>query len=456
MIKEDWQPQETSVQNPGITVDNIRKWCHTCNKEITIMHAANHPCLKSSSESEKYHPVKCYKCPELFPNMKQLANHLRKHKIDDAKKNISDSNVNTSTSTHLNNDSSKKVPTRSPSIYIETQDADDELGISRSPQELLSEDILPEDEYNAIVEVFEEVDNELPPPEDSRNLNADPETEGPSDTFVDSFKKILDEYDPNQWDNFISTLDEFVAKAKEHVGIGEDINHNRPPPVNYPNDPVFIQRLYRRNRRSAVHKILFDSSSHCRLAHSSLIEKYFNVPTKVPDLSVYNNCETAPVPPNTAPFTTEEVLRKLSGSERTTPGPDRLTYNHLRSFDQEARALTTIYNICLKAGKIPDSWKMSRTIFIPKGGDPDNLSNWHPISLSSTIYKLFSCLIAKRLSEWIEDYNVISNRQKGYRLFDGTLENNFLLEQKMKYARRKKKEVFVMLIDMKNAFGSIP
>lgn len=177
---------------------------------------------------------------------------------------------------------------------------------------------------------------------------------------------------------------------------------------------------------------------------------------KDPDLSVYNECIMAPVPPNTAPFTTEEVARKLKGSESTAPGPDRLAYNHLRSFDQEAKVRTIIYNICLKAGRIPDSWKISRTIFNPKGGEPNDASNWRPISLSSTIYKLFSCLIAKRLSDWIEDYSVISNRQKGYRPFDGTLENNFLLDQKIKHSRRKKRDVFVILIDMKNAFGSIP
>ncbi|GIX97727.1 retrovirus-related Pol polyprotein from type-1 retrotransposable element R2 [Caerostris darwini] len=68
-------------------------------------------------------------------------------------------------------------------------------------------------------------------------------------------------------------------------------------------------------------------------------------------------------------------------------GPDRITYNHCRSVDPRALLLTKVFNCCIR--RIPSSWKVSTTILLPKNGDADFLSNWRPIALSNTAYKLF-------------------------------------------------------------------
>lgn len=113
-------------------------------------------------------------------------------------------------------------------------------------------------------------------------------------------------------------------------------------------------------------------------------------------------------PPSFTPFTTEEVKQKLRASESTAPGGDRITYNHLKSYYNEAKVLTCIFNICLKAKKIPAAWKTSRTIFIPKNGDPQDPGNWQPIALSCTSYKLFASLLARRISQWMETHSILS------------------------------------------------
>lgn len=72
------------------------------------------------------------------------------------------------------------------------------------------------------------------------------------------------------------------------------------------------------------------------------------------------------------------------------------------------------------------------------------------------MYKLYTSLIAKRLSTWLERNDLLAPNQKGYRGFDGTTENNFVLDQMIAKAKRLKKDIYILLHDLKNAFDSVP
>ncbi|GFR02257.1 retrovirus-related Pol polyprotein from type-2 retrotransposable element R2DM [Trichonephila clavata] len=84
------------------------------------------------------------------------------------------------------------------------------------------------------------------------------------------------------------------------------------------------------------------------------------------------------------------------------------------------------------------------------------MSDWRPISLSDTAYKLFSKCLARKLSDWCEVHEALSPAQKGFSPFDGVIEHNFILCEHLETARRDKCERFVAWIDIANAFGSIP
>ena len=104
-------------------------------------------------------------------------------------------------------------------------------------------------------------------------------------------------------------------------------------------------------------------------------QKFFSSSTPDIDLSIYNNVVPAPDTPSEKPFSVNEVSLKLQKSENSAPGPDRLTYFHLQKVDLEGKVLTLIFNICLKAKRVPKSWKFRKTVLIPKPGDlflPEN------------------------------------------------------------------------------------
>ena len=57
----------------------------------------------------------------------------------------------------------------------------------------------------------------------------------------------------------------------------------------------------------------------------------------------------------------------------------------------------------LQKERIPDQWKNSRTVILHKKGDRDDLRNYHPISLLSVLYKLFTKIILARISRTLDE-----------------------------------------------------
>ncbi|GIY44226.1 retrovirus-related Pol polyprotein from type-1 retrotransposable element R2 [Caerostris darwini] len=104
--------------------------------------------------------------------------------------------------------------------------------------------------------------------------------------------------------------------------------------------------------------------------------------TRFADWRIVDVFESEPTP--------TEVWNVLKKAENTAPGPDLLTYPHLRSVDPAVKVLSKIFNACLPFRRVPRLWKLSTTILITKGGDLDMVSNWRPIALSNTAYKTFT------------------------------------------------------------------
>ena len=175
-----------------------------------------------------------------------------------------------------------------------------------------------------------------------------------------------------------------------------------------------------------------------------------------PDLDLFKELKQAEAPVDLSHFSPEEVWAKLSKAENTAPGPDCITFNHWKRADPDAKALSSIFNLCIKYEKIPAAWKESRTVFIPKNGGGPAPKDWRPISLCSTVAKLFSGCLAKRILRWAMDSDTLCPAQKGFMPFDGSFENNYVLQSTMNEARLKNKEFCFASIDITNAFGNVP
>ncbi|GIY48216.1 retrovirus-related Pol polyprotein from type-2 retrotransposable element R2DM [Caerostris darwini] len=153
-------------------------------------------------------------------------------------------------------------------------------------------------------------------------------------------------------------------------------------------DPQQCQRLYKRNRRRAIREIQKNVGERCSIPPND-VAAYFSAiwRTSTSDSGFYSAPSSEREEVLNLPLSVAEVLTAFRSCENTAPGPDRLTYNHWRSIDPRATILTRLFNCCLHIRLIPDEWKQSTTILLPKAGDPSSLTNWRPIALGNTAYK---------------------------------------------------------------------
>jgi hypothetical protein len=110
----------------------------------------------------------------------------------------------------------------------------------------------------------------------------------------------------------------------------------------------------------------------------------------------------------------------------------------------------------LKYEDIPDTWKTSTTVLIYKKSDPNDISNWRPIAIMRTIYKLFAGVLARRLTTWLDDNAVLAPARKGFLPYDGVFEHNYILRRLFNKARTENGEFIATWLDFSNAFGSVP
>ena len=139
----------------------------------------------------------------------------------------------------------------------------------------------------------------------------------------------------------------------------------------------------------------------------------------------------------------------------SAPGKDRVEYRHLRQVDPECKALTCIFNKCLKQKQIPSIWKESTTILIYKKGNSDDASNFRPIALMSCLYKLFTAILASRATNFAINNNLMSHQQKSARPAEGCHKHTFTLQSIIADCKRNTKDCYIAWLDLRNGFGSI-
>jgi hypothetical protein len=108
-----------------------------------------------------------------------------------------------------------------------------------------------------------------------------------------------------------------------------------------------------------------------------------------------------------------EVKRKiLLLKTRSAPGHDDVTPTMLRHLSYKALThLTNLFNHLLQKGRFPTIWKKGKVIPIPKPNKPSTDPNSYPISLLSTLGKLFERIVADRLMSFANQHNLLPQVQ---------------------------------------------
>ena len=235
------------------------------------------------------------------------------------------------------------------------------------------------------------------------------------------------------------------------------------------NEASRIQKMFKIYPRRAVRRVLGETSSPYTgdaEAAASYLRHTYEQPEPLPEhlaasRKLYDECSWSTPSVDQLSFLDHppskvEIANRLRRAVNTAPGQDRLEYRHLRKLDPEGLLLERIYGAVWRFG-IPDSWRTSRTVPFHKKGDTSDYSNFRPISLLPTIYKIFSSILSQRLTTIASELGWLSPEQKGFLPgVHGIAEHSGLLQTVVEVARAGRRQLSIGFLDLCNAFGSLP
>ncbi|GFS45290.1 retrovirus-related Pol polyprotein from type-1 retrotransposable element R2, partial [Nephila pilipes] len=238
---------------------------------------------------------------------------------------------------------------------------------------------------------------------------------------------------------FENLLKDLTSVIENHFHLSPSPNNNNKPSATTSKNnrtdsqnAQLIQKQYRWNRKKCVRNIVNPSTSFCPINKECIKAHFSNIWAPPPHTYQFQSCSPPSLPQVIDIITPESAAACLRRCENSAPGPDKISYQHWKTIDPNCTIISKIFHICLKLNNIPSPWKDSNCILIPKKGDLSTIENWRPITLSNSIYKLFTKCLAYKLQDWCGTYEVLSPCQKGFTPFDGVVEHNFVIGNTLK------------------------
>ena len=137
-------------------------------------------------------------------------------------------------------------------------------------------------------------------------------------------------------------------------------------------------------------------------------------------------------------------------------GPDNLSYEIFKN-ENSVNLLAKSYNYILETVVIPSLWRTAIIKPIPKNSTKDFRipTQYCAISLLSTVYKLFTTILNKRISDFLEQNCKLCDEQNDFRPSCNCKDHMFTLLNILKNRKTKSQPTFVAFIDAEKAFDKV-
>ena len=115
-------------------------------------------------------------------------------------------------------------------------------------------------------------------------------------------------------------------------------------------------------------------------------------------------------------FSENIVLEELQNlSINKPPGPDDVNSRILVELAKSvAPSLSVLFQNSYDTGIVPSDWKRPNITPIYKKNDKKDLENYFLVSLTTILYKIMESVIKEHLLKYLEDNNILSNKQYGF------------------------------------------
>ena len=118
--------------------------------------------------------------------------------------------------------------------------------------------------------------------------------------------------------------------------------------------------------------------------------------------------------------------------------------------------LARLFTSSIQLGYIPTAWKLATLRMLLKPDKPVTLTtSYRPISLISSIMKLFEKVVEQRLRSHLEDIGFIYKHQSGFRRAKPTDDHLFRLSQSIMESFNRGEHVVAAFLDVEKAFDNV-
>lgn len=154
----------------------------------------------------------------------------------------------------------------------------------------------------------------------------------------------------------------------------------------------------------------------------------------------------------------EREIGKIIDSMRgeSAPGHDGIRIKDLKKLKIHViNPLKHVFNLCIKQGVFPKNFKIAIIKPVFKKGDPKLVENYRPISLTIAFSKIFERIIKIRLSKYLNENDILSDKQYGFR--EGRNTNDAVVEvTEFGYeAMDSGKMAAIVFMDLSKAFDRV-
>lgn len=128
---------------------------------------------------------------------------------------------------------------------------------------------------------------------------------------------------------------------------------------------------------------------------------------------------------------------------------------YIDAFKALIEQITFLFNLSIKTNKIPMAWKLGTVTPLPKKGDHTLLTNIRPITITHICGKLLEKLIAMRIENHLEENELFSDSQMGFRKERSTTIAISELICHINNAQNQNNYTICSFIDYKKAFDCV-
>lgn len=259
-------------------------------------------------------------------------------------------------------------------------------------------------------------------------------------SFKSAYKLACKNYDQaiNLWHDKIESdlcFNPTSKKFYKYVNSKMKYSHAIPPLVDQSNN-VILSDIDKAN--------LFNSAFH----------SFFTSNNSSLPCSTSSNPTNKMLPFQISPFDILKAGRSLKGKLSRTPDgiPSFFLLNLL---DPLLKPLTFLFNLSLNSHKAPVQWKSALVIPIFKKGDRRNPGNYRPVSLTSSMSRLFEKVLLNKMLEYVQINNLLSPLQFGFLPKRSSCEQLLSCSYKWLQSYCQNESVKVLYTDITKAFDSI-